>query len=443
MNQDLLQKIDKEIENCRNALAQDTIRLIKIDSTQQAPEPDAPFGIGPKKVLDTVLEMGKAEGFHPTDYNVGVVSLGLKEGQPDLGIWLHGDVVPVDNEWIYPPFEGTLYKDSHIIGRGATDNKGQLAAIFHLLKIFKKLGVALNYNPALYVGSNEETGMKDVQAFLAKYTAPKMSLVPDSGFPIGYGGKGGMNLIFRSKKPLQNLTITAGLGNAPGKAEAILNRKAFFAETPPRHTSNPDPNGNMITRLAEQLLAEDDLAESDRKVLEFCKEISLDINGKKFGIYRQSADMKPLTFFVKTIITKDGYLYLTLNNRYPIENTAEQITGDLKAVADRYELELLEVHPGTKPFLMDKNQPIVKELAAIANEVNGCDKQPYTLNGSAYCSYLPNAYAYGMDGNQIPEDFPKGHGGAHGKDEIVSLDRLQRAMRIYARAMLALNEMTW
>ena len=48
-----------------------------------------------------------------------------------------------------------------------------------------------------------------------------------------------------------------------------------------------------------------------------------------------------------------------------------------------------------------------------------------------------------MNGCKPPEDFPKGRGGAHGIDETVSLDRLQRAMRIYARAMLALNDMEW
>ena len=48
-----------------------------------------------------------------------------------------------------------------------------------------------------------------------------------------------------------------------------------------------------------------------------------------------------------------------------------------------------------------------------------------------------------MSGNLPPADFPAGHGGAHGIDEAVSLDRLQRAMRIYARALLALNELEW
>ena len=67
----------------------------------------------------------------------------------------------------------------------------------------------------------------------------------------------------------------------------------------------------------------------------------------------------------------------------------------------------------------------------------------YTLGGGTYAHKLPNALAFGMDGNKKPEDFPQGHGGAHGVDECVSLERLQRAMRIYARALLALNDMEW
>lgn len=443
MHQDLLKKIDNEIKNCKQALAKDTITLIQIDSTQQNAEPGAPFGKGAKEVLDTVIQMGKAEGFYPTDYDVGVISLSLEDKQPDLGIWLHGDVVPVDSDWIYPPFAGTLYKDTHIIGRGATDNKGQLAAVFHLLKIFKKLDVKLNYNPALYVGSNEENGMKDLKAFLAQHTPPRFSLVPDSGFPVGFGGKGGMNLTFRSKKPLQNLTVTAGLSHTPGKAEAKLGEKFYFAETPPRHSANPDPNGNMITRLAEQLLQSADLCNDDRKVIEFCREISLDINGKKFGIYRESKEMKPLTIFAKTIQTVDGYLNLTLNIRYPIKNTPQQIMEGLSTIAARHEMELVESKIGIPPYLLDKDQPMIQKLTEIANEITGADSAPYTLSGGTYAHLLPNALAYGMSGNGIPEDFPAGHGGAHGKDEIVSLDRLETAMRIYARALLALNEMDW
>ena len=172
MDAELIKKIDKEIDNAREVVAQDTIALVRINSEQGEPAPGAPFGAGPKEVLDKVLKMGKTDGFYCTDSGVGVVSLSLKEGKPDLGIWLHGDVVPAGSGWIYPPYEGVRYKDTHIIGRGATDNKGQLSAIYNILKIFKKLGIELNYNPALYVGSNEETGMEDVKAFVAKYEPP-------------------------------------------------------------------------------------------------------------------------------------------------------------------------------------------------------------------------------------------------------------------------------
>ena len=68
---------------------------------------------------------------------------------------------------------------------------------------------------------------------------------------------------------------------------------------------------------------------------------------------------------------------------------------------------------------------------------------PYTLGGGTYAHHLPNAYVFGMNGCLPPDDFPKGKGGAHGVDESVSLARLQRAMRIYARALLLLNDLDW
>ncbi len=443
MDTELIQRIDAEIDKARDAVAKDTITLVRINSEQGEPAPGAPFGTGPKEVLDTVLKMGEAEGFYTTDYGVGVVSLSMKEGQPDLGIWLHGDVVPAGSDWIYPPYEGTMYKDTHIIGRGATDNKGQLSAIFNILKIFKKLGIELNYNVGLYVGSNEETGMEDVKAFMQKCTPPKMSLVPDSGFPVGYGGKGSIQITFRSKAPLHGLTLTAGLPAAPGKATAERNGNTYETESPPRHGANPDPNGNMITKMMVKLLDEGLAAKEDVRTLEFLKDISLDVYGEKFGISVIPEGMTRLTMATKKLITEDGFPSLTMDIRFPVGITAEEITQKLTVAADGYGMEIVKVGNVKPPYLMDKDAPMVQLLAKIAKDVTGDTKEPYTLGGGTYAHRLPNAYVYGMDGNAKPEDFPEGHGGAHGKDEMVSLDRLQRAMRIYARAMLALNETQW
>ena len=443
MNAELLKIIDEEIDKAREQVAQDTIHLVRINSEQGEPAPGAPFGTGPKEVLDAVLKMGEQDGFYCTDYGVGVVSLSLKEGMPDLGIWLHGDVVPAGDGWIYPPYEGVRYKDTHIIGRGATDNKGQLSAIFNILKIFKKLGIELNYNPALYVGSNEETGMEDIKAFVDKYEPPKMSLVPDSGFPVGYGGKGSIGITFRSKKPLHGLTLSAGLPASPGKASAELNGSTYETETPPRHGAHPDPNGNMITKLMVKLLDEKLADKEDTKVLEFLKDISLDVYGEKFGISVIPEDMPRLTMNTKRLTTTDGFPSLLIDIRFPIGITADEIVKKLSEAAEKYGMEIVKVGNVKEPYLMDKNAPMVQLLAKIAKDVTGDPKEPYTLGGGTYAHRLPNAYVYGMDGNGRPADFPEGHGSAHGKDEMVSLDRLQRAMRIYARAMLALNETQW
>lgn len=169
----------------------------------------------------------------------------------------------------------------------------------------------------------------------------------------------------------------------------------------------------------------------------------MDVGGKQFGIYVPSTTMKPLTVFAKTIETKAGHPYLTINFRYPVETTADKIVHQLTQAAERCGLELAETKLGVNPYLLDVNNPVIQKLNAIANEVTGSDALPYTLGGGTYAHRLPNALAFGMSGNRVPEGLPAGHGGAHAKDESVGIDRLQQAMKIYARTLLALNEMEW
>ncbi len=451
MNEELLKKIDEEIENCRADLARDTIRLIAVKSVRGEPRPGAPFGEGPRAMLDTVMNWAREEGFYTEDHGVGVIHLAERAGQPDLGIWLHGDVVPEGEGWIYDPYKAVEYKGC-IIGRGATDNKGQLCCIFHLFKIFKKLGIELKYLPALYVGSNEESGMYDMRGlpgnpdargFINCCTPPRLSLVPDSGFPVGYGGKGGINVRLRSKKPLHGITITAGTTEAPGKAEAVIGGETLSSFSPPRHLTHPDPNGNMITGITDQLLARTDVDPEDRSVLEFFRRLSLDIHGDSFGINVPTETMPPLTLAAFRIEMKDGCPEIFLNIRHPIEISSETIRERLTQATEDSSLSLSGFEVRSVPYLMDKNNPILLMLRDIANGITGDNKEAYTLSGGTYAHTLPNAYVFGMDGCKKPEDFPQGRGGAHGMDELVSLDRLQRAMRIYARALLALNETEW
>ena len=462
---EILTKIDEMIEASTEKLAADTIRLVNINSEKSEPVPGAPWGIGPRAVLDEVLKMSKDAGFYTTDYNVGVISASLKEGQPDLGIWLHGDVVAAGEGWNYPPYNATEYKGC-IIGRGATDNKGQLATIFNLLQIFKALGIELKYNPALYVGSNEELGMEDLigipgnpdaKGFLNVCTPPRMSLVPDSGFPVGYGGKGAVSVVLRSKTPLHGITLTAGQPGKPGDALAVLDRADVPDElpqctvskgektevssySPPRHGANPDPNGNMITQITGALLDAGLVAEEDKLIFEFLKTLSKDINGYCLNIAYEHPTMGLPRVFTAKIDDMDGYVQVSVRIRYPVGIAVEEMEENIRKEADKFGFTIASVTPGTPAYIIDPNSDVVQMLAQVANEITGDAKAPYTMSGGTYAHRLPNAYPFGMDGNCPPEDFPKGRGGAHGVDEVVSLFRLKRAMRIYARALLKLND---
>jgi len=459
---EILTKIDEMIEASTEKLAADTIRLVNINSEKSESLPGAPWGAGPRAVLDEVLKMSKEDGFYTTDYNVGVISAAMKEGQPDLGIWIHGDVVSAGDGWNFPPYDATEYKGC-IIGRGATDNKGQFAAVYNLLKIFKELGIELKYNAAIYVGSNEELGMEDLagipgnpdaKGFLNVCTPPRMSLVPDSGWPVGYGGKGALSVIVRSKTPLHGIKLTAGQPGKPGDALAILERSDMPAElplctiegneissfSPPRHGAHPDPNGNMITQISDALLGADLVAEEDKQIFQFLSMLSKDIHGHCLNIAYAHPIMGEPIVATTRIDDVDGYPEVSFRIRYPVGITIAEMEENITKAADAFGFNVVKFTPGTPAYLMDPNAPEIKLLAEIANEITGDNKPPYTMSGGTYAHRLPNAYAYGMSGNCPPADFPKGRGGAHGIDECVSLDRLKIAMRIYARALLRLND---
>ena len=468
MDTELIRKIDELIDKDRANIAADIIKLVNIRSVREAPLPGAPFGAGVRQVLDTVLEMGAERGFEVRNYkNAAVVSVALKQGDIDLGIWAHGDVVHEGSGWIYEPYNAVEYK-GRIVGRGSTDNKGQLVATLRLLQIFKKLGIKLKYNPALYVGSDEETAMGDMygipgnpdaQGFVNLYSCPKLSLVPDSGFPVGSGGKGSMRVRFRAKSAWEKLQFTAGTAEAPGYACAMLEgvdctelpdctveqgeKLKITAETPPVHPAHPKAGGNMVTLVLGALLGHNLLTEADAKKAAFLKTVSLDITGESFGVACGGGAVGDLTLAMLDTIEVDGKPEFGINIRYPVETTFEKLLEQLKIVAEVNDFEVVDTYCGVRPYLLDPNWDVIQKLTEISNEQCGVDAQPYTLSGATYAHCLPCGLAFGMSGYNPPEDFPKGHGGAHGKDECVSLDRLQRAMRIYARTLLALNEMDW
>ena len=119
--------------------------------------------------------------------------------------------------------------------------------------------------------------------------------------------------------------------------------------------------------------------------------------------------------------------------------TEEEILTRVSSVAENFDFTV-ESHPVRNPYIIDDEDECAKILCNISNEITGDNRTPYAMGGATYAHHLPNAYPFGMSGNKIPDFFPKGHGEAHGPDEVVSIERLKRAMKIYARAIIRLND---
>ena len=64
MSLKMLSKIDEMIDESTRFLISDTIKLVNIKSVEGEPLDGAPFGEGPKKVLDAFVEMSEKAGFY-------------------------------------------------------------------------------------------------------------------------------------------------------------------------------------------------------------------------------------------------------------------------------------------------------------------------------------------------------------------------------------------
>ena len=462
----MIDLIDREIEAARASVSADTIKFINIDSTLGAAEAGAPFGRGVQNVLDTAIEMADKDGFFTKDYKVGVAHLALKDGQPDLGIWIHGDVVTVGDGWDFEPFNGVEFEGC-VIGRGAGDNKGQLAAMYNLLKIFKKLGIELKYNPAIFIGSNEENGVRDILGddsregalgYINVATPPKLSLVPDCGFPVGYGGKGKSVFVLRSRNKFNTFKFSAGQKATPWKAFAEFDVGTNLPETLPkctvdgnivwtesqsRHGSNPDPEGNMITKLSSALLGAGLVPEENIDVMKAFRELTLDTEGEALGIKIPHPIMGTPRVFIARIDFNDGYPEIEISIRNPLSVKHDFMDKAIREYAEKNGFDVVKSEMCIEPYMNDPDSEIVRELCDISNKFIGSASAPYIVGGVTYAHTLPNAYPFGSSSNVAPKSFKPGRGAVHGIDESVSLDCLQRAMKIYARALLKLNEIEW
>ena len=165
-------------------LADAVSRLAAIDSTIGEPAPGAPFGPGPAAALDEFLALAAEWGLPGENLEGYVGSIDLN-GNPDaLHVLGHLDVVPAGEGWTVTEAFAPKRAGDLLYGRGVSDDKGPMAAALLAMRAVKELGVPLTKNIKLLLGTDEETGMRDVAWYYNSHPFAPHTLSPDADFPI-------------------------------------------------------------------------------------------------------------------------------------------------------------------------------------------------------------------------------------------------------------------
>lgn len=459
--------VEQWIEDQMPAFLQDLITITNIRSVAEVKNAKVPpFGQGCIDVLEKMLELGQKYGFHTQNYDNYVGCIALNEQEEDIGIWAHLDVVNEGEGWVYPPYDAQI-KEGYVIGRGCQDNKSSAIMGLYALKFLKELHICVKNNVKLYLGTCEEQGMYDLDYFTAHYPCPKLSLVPDSGFPVCLGERGTFNGEIYSKEEFSEDILDLYTPTSPymlaDKAVIVLKKtEALLAKTAElpseiqvtitdritctavgvaRNAGNPFSEGNKDNALQTLLTALHDhavLPPQDDQLFSLCRALNTSYDGKALGIDCTDELSGPLVLACVSANMENRRLRIAFLSRYPVSKNDMDFEQIAAGVCEKNNCELT-VTRHSRANCFNPSHPVVEALTSVYNHYMGLNTRPFVMSGGTYARKLPNAFAFGtgMPLPKAPEGlFLPGHGDYHQPDEAISITRMKKALAIYILSLL-------
>ncbi len=457
MDFQLRQDIDRFAAEHEEAIFADIARLVAINSVEGEALPGKPFGEGSARALAEGLKIAEELGLDAVncDNYIGYAQIG--EGEDYLATITHLDVVPVGEGWKEDPFT-MREREGWIIGRGVMDDKGPSVLCLYALKYLKDRNIPLRYPVRALLGANEETGMGDVEYYLANYKAPLFCFSPDANFPLCNGEKGITRGRMIAKVPLENIVEIKGgfVSNAvPDKAEARI--RAERVEPAPGvnaereenglwhltaagvggHASLPEGTVNAIGLLVHAILDQKLAGEQEAKFLRAVADLTDHSDGSGVGVQADDGLFRPLTIVGSMIGVEEGRMVQTYDSRFPTNTSGEKIAAILR---ERYgEVLEAECDREAPPFYMSLDKPEVQVCIKAYNSITGENAVPYTIGGGTYARDFPNAVSFGPEHPERPA--PDFAGPIHGVDEAASKEWLMEALKVYILALIELQKL--
>lgn len=461
--------IKEIVEQRKDDIISTTQEIIKIKSVEDKPKESMPFGEGPYRALEYALNLSKQMGFDTKNLDgyAGYAEFG--EGDETLGVLVHLDVVPEGDGWKYPPYGAEIH-DGRIYGRGAIDDKGPAMAILHAMNILKDMKVPLNKKVRLIFGTNEETGWGCMKYYFEHEKSPNIGFTPDANFPVIHGEKGiiKFDLVKDIKTNCTNNITIKNIkgGNAvnmvPDYCEATLevkdikrvedaferflekkqyqmtlekdeNTLTVKAKGVSAHGSTPEKGKNAISYIMEFLGS---IIDCECDICEFInmynKKIAFKHHGEGIGCGFEDEVSGKLNFNPGVIRMEDNKIILSINIRYPITFTSQQVYDGIRENLKGTGIELIEDKEEMKPLYIPEDHFLVQKLMKVYREETGDKKsKPLVIGGGTYARAMENAVAFGP---VLPDQEEL----AHQPNEFISIDHLLLLTRIYGKAIYEL-----
>ena len=457
-----------EVEERREGLLADLFSLLEINSERDdsKADKDHPFGPGPVKALKKFLEIAERDGYETKNVDNYAGHFTFGEGDEELGIFAHMDVVPAGSGWNTDPYKPEII-NGRLYARGSSDDKGPTMACYYGLKIIKDLGLPTSKRVRFVVGTDEESGWKDMEYYFAHVglPEPEFGFSPDAEFPIINGEKGNiteyLHFSGENRGAARLHSFTGGLREnmVPESATAVLSGQVpklvdmldeFAKEHDLRftyeelangqisvtiigksaHGASPQSGINGATYLA-RFLTQFNFEGPAKDYLDVAGNILLnDHDGTNLNIAYVDEKMGALSMNAGVFRFDEESTdnTIALNIRYPKGTSPEEIQTVLAQLP--VTKVTLSEH-GHTPHYVPMEDPLVQTLLSVYEKQTGLKGHEQVIGGGTFGRLLKRGVAYGAM-------FPDYIDTMHQANEFIDVEDLFRAAAIYAEAIYEL-----